>query len=259
MTESVAHFYDSLASDYHTIFADWRRSVMRQGQVLRAIIEAQAGKKAKSLWDCTCGIGTQAIALAVLGYRVYGTDVSPQAVEHAAEYAQKFQMPVYPTFGVFDLLSPMPSNFPQYEIVLSCDNSIAHFTDENSLRRAIFNMHLQTKPGGTILISLRDYDRLLKDKPSTDPPRVSDQDGTRTVAFQVWDWHANGKLYDMQMFLVSQQEGDWQTRVLETTLRALRRNELTQMLEERGFTDILWHMPEKTEYHQPIVTAHKPK
>lgn len=257
--DSVAQFYDELADDYKYIFADWRRSVMRQGQVLRAIIEAQAGKRAKSLWDCTCGIGTQAIGLAVLGYRVYATDISPKAIERAAEYAQQFQMPVYPTFEVFDLVAPIPQEIEQYEIVLSCDNSIAHFTDDDSLRRAIFNMHKQCVPGGTVLISLRDYDRLLKDKPSSDPPHVNDQDEGRSVIFQVWDWHADGKLYDMQMFILQQIDDEWQTRVQETTLRALRRSELTQALEERGFINIEWHMPEKSDYYQPIVTAHKPK
>jgi 2-polyprenyl-3-methyl-5-hydroxy-6-metoxy-1,4-benzoquinol methylase len=33
--------------------------------------------------DCTCGIGTQALPLARLGYRVTGTDISPAAVKRA--------------------------------------------------------------------------------------------------------------------------------------------------------------------------------
>jgi len=258
MTDQVARFYDDFAQDYKYIFQDWRRGVMRQGQVLRAIIEGQIGKRARKLWDCTCGIGTQAIGLAVLGYQVYGTDISPGAVERARLNAQQFQMPVYPAFDVFDLLHPLPKGSPEYDIVLSCDNSFAHFTEDASLRRAIFNMHKQCKSGGMILISIRDYDRLLKDQPVSDPPRISDQDGQRHVVFQIWDWHANGKLYDMQMFILKQSADGWQTRVRTTTLRALRRSELTQVLDEMGFEDIQWHMPENSDYYQPVVTARKP-
>lgn len=33
--------------------------------------------------DCACGIGTQTLGLAGAGYRVHGTDLSPEAVRRA--------------------------------------------------------------------------------------------------------------------------------------------------------------------------------
>jgi 2-polyprenyl-3-methyl-5-hydroxy-6-metoxy-1,4-benzoquinol methylase len=38
--------------------------------------------------DCTCGIGTQALGLAALGYSVVGTDISTEAIRRARTEAE---------------------------------------------------------------------------------------------------------------------------------------------------------------------------
>lgn len=70
---SVARFYDELADDYHLIYADWDASIRRQGAALDALI----GQDRADVLDCACGIGTQAIGLALRGHRVTGTDLTP--------------------------------------------------------------------------------------------------------------------------------------------------------------------------------------
>ena len=75
----MAGFYDQLALDYHRIYPDWDASMARQGQALDAVIHAQLGIDHAAVLDCSCGIGTQAIALSRRGHRVTGTDISPLA------------------------------------------------------------------------------------------------------------------------------------------------------------------------------------
>lgn len=59
----------------------------RQGAALdRAILDA-LGPGAKSVLDCSCGIGTQALGLAARGHRVTGADLSPRAAKRAASEA----------------------------------------------------------------------------------------------------------------------------------------------------------------------------
>ena len=82
---SVAHFYDELADDYHLIYADWEASIRRQGDALDALI----GQDRAVVLDCSCGIGTQAIGLALRGHRVTGTDLSPRAAARAAREATR--------------------------------------------------------------------------------------------------------------------------------------------------------------------------
>ena len=67
MTDSVARFYDQLAASYHLIFPDWAQSVHRQGMILARLIGPEVASEARTVLDCSCGIGTQAIGLAEQG------------------------------------------------------------------------------------------------------------------------------------------------------------------------------------------------
>ncbi len=88
-SQTVKRFYDQLARDYHLLFTDWRDSVRWQGEMLDKIIQREADTAKQILLDCSCGIGTQAIGLALRGYKVHGTDVSPAAVKRAEKEAKK--------------------------------------------------------------------------------------------------------------------------------------------------------------------------
>lgn len=61
---NVQTFYDDLAAEYTLLFADWRASVQRQGDVLAALIRQHGGAEVRAILDAACGIGTQAIGLA---------------------------------------------------------------------------------------------------------------------------------------------------------------------------------------------------
>jgi SAM-dependent methyltransferase len=88
-TDSVQNLYDSMAHEYDALYGDWRAEVRRQGPILGALIRARArtATAAKCVLDATCGIGTQAIALALAGFQVHATDLSPAAVARALKEA----------------------------------------------------------------------------------------------------------------------------------------------------------------------------
>ena len=71
-------FYDDLAESYHLIFQDWEASLRYQADVLARLLPPP-GLDVPIL-DCACGIGTQAIGLALKGYRIEGRDPSPTSI-----------------------------------------------------------------------------------------------------------------------------------------------------------------------------------
>jgi 2-polyprenyl-3-methyl-5-hydroxy-6-metoxy-1,4-benzoquinol methylase len=75
--DCVTRFYDRLAADYHLICGDWDGAVVRHGKALDAVIRSELGTRAAVVLDCACGIGTQALGLALLGHRVTGADIRP--------------------------------------------------------------------------------------------------------------------------------------------------------------------------------------
>src|SRR5215212_10006209 len=56
---------------------------MWHGRVIASLLAARGVGEHSRVLDCTCGIGTQALPLAVLGYNVTGTDLSQRSVERA--------------------------------------------------------------------------------------------------------------------------------------------------------------------------------
>ncbi len=78
-------FYEKLASVYHLIFEDWGASMCEQGKVLSKLIFSS--DITGPILDCACGIGTQAIPLAILGYQIEGSDLSLPEIQRATEEA----------------------------------------------------------------------------------------------------------------------------------------------------------------------------
>jgi glycine/sarcosine N-methyltransferase len=257
MGDETRSFYDALADDYHLIFADWQGSMRRQAAALDRIIHEQLGSGPRTILDCACGIGTQAIGLALLGYRVHATDFSPAAVARAEREAAARRVSL--SFGVADLRTLADDVDGEFDVVLACDNALPHLLTDDDLRLAVTHMAAKLRPGGLFLASLRDYDRLLQERPQGEGPRVFDDIRGRRISFQVWDWAGDGSRYRLHQFLVQQQGAGWQTRHFSTDYRALLPAELVAALRQAGFPlgIIHWHEPEESGFFQPIVTAVK--
>ena len=254
MDNSVAAFYDQLAADYHLIFADWRQAIERQGAVLDKLIESVLGTKPALLLDCACGIGTQALGLALRGYRVHGTDISSRAIARARQEAAA--LGVGATFAVADMRR-LEEVVGTFEVVISCDNSLPHLLTDQDLAQATRGIVAKLAPGGLFLASIRDYDVLARERPTTTPPRVFDTAEGRRIVFQVWDWSEDGRTYIVNHFIVQEDGGRWTTSHAATAYRALLQSELAAVLKAAGFVEVRWHTPEQTGYYQPIVTARK--
>ena len=130
MMDSVKKFYEDLVDDYHLIFENWESSIKRQSNVLDKIIRYLFDQPRQDLkvFDCSCGIGTQALGLALLGYQVHATDISPGAVSRAEREAERLGANL--TFGVADFRSLYQVE-GRYNIVISCDNSLPHLLNES--------------------------------------------------------------------------------------------------------------------------------
>ena len=108
MSESVEQFYDDLASDYHQIYSDWDAAIDRQGCALDRLIQRELESIPAKLLDCSCGIGTQALGLAQLGYSVWASDLSSKAAARARIEAANRELEIH--FAVAD--DQRPSNLP---------------------------------------------------------------------------------------------------------------------------------------------------
>ena len=251
----VQAFYDDLADDYHLVYADWEQSVSRQAEALDRVVASRSSPGAKRILDVSCGIGTQSIGLAALGHEVVGTDISPKAVGRARQEAERAG--VHVRFAVCDLRSLEAVVRDKFDVVISCDNSLPHLTSEEDLRVGLGSMVGRLVEGGLLLVTTRDYDQILADRPTVTSPSVSGTPGERRLVFQIWNWQPDGRTYRFEHVMGREGERGWEFKVRTAVYRAVRRHELTALFEEQGLASVEWRMPEETGFFQPLVTGLK--
>jgi SAM-dependent methyltransferase len=243
MSKTVTDFYDRLSLLYHHNMGwDWDAAVREEGAQLSRFLTERVGRPSPySLLDCSCGIGTQAIGLALQGHRVHATDLSQVSVDCAQQEAAELGVDM--TFGVADYRDLGAAVSDTFDVVLTCDNSIAHCLSDDDLAAALDSMKTRLNPGGLLLLSLRDYAALVADKPRFNNEHVQDKSDGRRIVFQLWDWADDGRRYGIHQFLIRDVDGRYELNHFETTVR------------DAGFQEVRWHVPEESGYYQPIVTA----
>jgi glycine/sarcosine N-methyltransferase len=242
-------FYDELAEDYDALHVDWPSSVRWQGEVLDALIRSELGNGPQSVLDCSCGIGTQAIGLALRGHDVFATDLSPASVVRARREASAMGATL--ASGVADFTRLAEQVDGTFACVLACDNAVAHLHSDAELARFATGVVAKLRPDGLAVISLRDYEALRAERVAGHPVRV----GPGTISFQVWEWDDEGRTYELAQFTLRGEGENWQAACRRTRLRALLRGELCAALSEAGLAEVRWRTPDETGYYQPIVTA----
>ena len=86
-------FYDYLAPQYDKLFLDWKSTTQEQAQLLSGLFSACGFDTSHCILDCACGIGTQSIGLASLGYPVTASDLSTGALTEARQRADSRMYP----------------------------------------------------------------------------------------------------------------------------------------------------------------------
>ncbi|WP_263102211.1 class I SAM-dependent methyltransferase [Kitasatospora sp. DSM 101779] len=253
--DPLAGFYDGLAADYHLIYADWEASVRRQGAALDVLLADRLGAGPADVLDCSCGIGTQAIGLALRGHRVVGSDLSAVAAARARREAAA-RGAVLPAVAAD--MRRLPFARGRFDAVVCADNSLPHLLTAEDVRTALGAMRRVLRPGGLLVVSTRPYDELRRTRPTGTPPQVVEAAGVRTTTFQRWHWHEDGEHYDLEMVQESSGPGGVRTEVRRAVYWALAREQLTGLVLGAGFTRPLWAEPAASGFFQPVLTAFAP-
>jgi SAM-dependent methyltransferase len=245
-------FYDTLASQYDKLFPDWHAATQEQAVLLSKLFSDHGFDKTAKILDCACGIGTQSIGLASLGYQVTASDISTEELKEAKERAEQHHVTIRFERADFCALSKTFSE--QFDIVIAIDNALPHMLSKSALESAVQSITNQILPGGLFVASIRDYDALLMNKPPYSPPYIHETEKGRRVSFQTWSW--TDDCYKLVQYIIDD-EAALQVSKFECEYRATRREELTELLLSAGCSKVEWKFPDETGFYQPIVVAQK--
>jgi cyclopropane fatty-acyl-phospholipid synthase-like methyltransferase len=247
-------YYNDLAPYYKFIYQDWEASLQRQAKILDSVIREFIGEKAKTVLDVACGIGTQSIGLAGLGYRVTGSDLSATEVELARQEALKRGLDS--TFQVADMRQAWEMQRRQYEVVIACDNAVPHLLSDQDILSAFKQFYRCLKPGGGCLISVRDYTQLeRKDKQKQLYPRgVRQTDKGQAILFDVWDF--DGDYYKITTYIVEDVgQPEAKTQVIRGgKYYCVEISTLEKLFQEAGFREVTTL---RERFFQPLLVAVK--
>ena len=240
-------FYNQISPFYHLIFPDWDASIRRQAAALDEIIKKFWGDSHRSVLDVACGIGTQTLGLARLGYDLTASDISDAEIERAKIEADCRGLTV--KFSVADMREAHSHHQKEFDVVIACDNAIPHLLTDEEILTAFQQMYACTRPGGGCLITVRDYDAEGRGVTQVKPFGVRTEGQSKYLVFQVWEFE--GDIYDLSMYFVEDNGGpDCVTRVMRTKYYAVGIDKLMALMREAGFENVQ-RLDES--FYQPVI------
>ena len=248
----IQTFYDNLASQYDKLFLDWMSTTKKQAILLNNIFRNNGFDATAKILDCACGIGTQSIGLASLGYNVTASDISDEELKEARHRALKNNVNICFKRADFRTLSKTFSH--KFNIIIAMDNALPHMLTKSDMEVAIKSITNQMASGGMFVASIRDYDALLNSRPPYSAPYIHKTENGQRVSFQTWNW--DGDRYKLIQYII-EDDKTLQTSKFECEYRAVRREELTSLLMDNGCSSVVWKFPEETGFYQPILIAKK--
>ncbi len=150
-------FYNGVASFYDDMIG-FDASLKNRIEIFSKLF---AGYNIDTAADIGCGSGLDTIALASLGYKATGFDISEGMIELAAKNARKNR--VKPEFKKISLNRLNRSEFNKYDLVISLGNALANM-NEAVLKKTLSNINSMLKSGGLAVIQILNYNKILKEK-----------------------------------------------------------------------------------------------
>jgi SAM-dependent methyltransferase len=249
---AIEGFYDELAPYYRLLFLDWEASVRRHAAILDEVIRETWGTRVREILDAACGIGTQTLGLAELGYHMTASDISSAAVERAGREARRRGLEI--NFRIADMRQLWEAHQRQFDLVIACDNAIPHLLSEADIISALEQFLRCTVPGGGCIISVRDYASMECEGRQFYPRTIHETDKGRTVLFDIWEF--TGEFYDLTTYIIEDEgQASAQTQVIRGgRYYCVTTSTLERLFRQAGFHDV---RTLKERYFQPLIVARK--
>jgi glycine/sarcosine N-methyltransferase len=240
--------YDDLSSDYDR-FVNWPARLAAELPFLEAQL---ATRGARRVLDVAAGTGRHAIALARAGYSLAAADLSAGMVARARQNAAEADVALdlaVAGFGVLRRALPGP-----FDAVLCLGNSLPHALDDAALSAALADMAAVLRPGGLLLLQLRNFAPVLAERRRFMPPETQREGDREWLFFRFYDFEA--PLLQFHVLRLYRQGAEpWQTRLGSTPLRPWLAGDLLPALSAAGFGTVTRYGNLRGEPYDPAASS----
>lgn len=220
--DSQNKFYTSISKYYSDIFP-------YNPVQLQFVKNKAGGLTGKRILDIGCATGELAFIMANAGAKVVGIDLN----EDLLNQAKKNKIHPNLHFQKGNMLE-LEEDFQHgyFDAVLCFGNTLVHLETKELIQKMLKGVRTVLKPGGTFLLQILNYDYILNEK-VTKLPLIE----TENIKFiRKYKIERNNPLIQFQTDLYLKKENS--TISNETSLLALQSEELHELLQHSGFSEI---------------------
>jgi ubiquinone/menaquinone biosynthesis C-methylase UbiE len=232
----------------------WATQVEAEKEILGRVLGRGDGR---TVLDCSCGAGRQAVPLAQLGWRATASDVTATSLDVARGRAREAGVSI--AFQLCDMRELESCFTSTFDRVISC-YALDNITVDDGIRRAIRGMFAVLKPGGRCYIRLTDFDNIMADKPRYEFREERRLPHGRVIRLQDWIYESETHAVCVYVYLHEDNRRPgyaWTTDIFAFRRRALRKTELAAFLQAAGFQQLEF-LPQPSPWHPYEVVAVRP-
>ncbi len=181
-----------------------------------------------------------------------GSDISAAEVARANREAVARGLTC--NFRVDDMRTLGSAEVGKYGAVIALDNALPHLDNDDDIVATFSAIRTRLLPGGKAIISIRDYDRHLKERPTSMPAIFYGDRGSRRIVFQIWDW-LDERRYVVHQHIDNETPQGWITHHFVGQYRAVTTDELLRLADQAGFQRVCVLPSSNTGFYQPIIVA----
>jgi glycine/sarcosine N-methyltransferase len=246
-------FYDAIAQYYPLFHRDWQTKLEREGLGLRSIFRNRGVKR---VLDASCGAGAYAIPLAQLGFDVVAVDSSAGMLRMAQDTAAAYDVDNAIRFERADLQHLTDVVTGPFDAIITKGNALPHLLLDDEIEHTLLGFYELLRPGGTLVIGMRDFGHFMEDRPRFLPGFVHIlENGDEFITYDLWEWEDGPPVIATQnLFITTGHDDQYSTIKRRVIYRPLSTDEVKVVLLELGFEEIT-DQPDRSER---VLVCRKP-
>lgn len=228
-------FYKNIAHKYHWLLSSWEKVMERQMEELVPLLMKY---NVKSVLDCACGTGLQAIGLKKAGFDVVGSDLSKEMLAVAKANLEKEKIKDLQLIEA-DFREVSKKVGRKFDAVICMGNSLPHLFGDKEILKALRSIYDCLKDDGVAIIEIRNYDKMLQEKNRFLPLRIHEEKDDKVISIlYVFDYLEDRIRFNVVYLIEEKSTGEKRIEVEAVDYNPIRSYVFMELLNEAGFVDI---------------------
>ena len=210
------------------IAASYDKFITRKSLLPKGLLDLIKSTTAREIVEFGAGTGTVAVGLSLRGYDVTGVDFSPEMLKEARRKAKSHGADTRFINGNIVKVDLRR----RFDLLICLGNTLPIIDNLKDARTLFKNCADHLKPGGTIIIQILNYDRILKTRPKPFGVEILDD------VIRIKQYRYGKTLLDFVVSLIDITKIPPKIIVSHNKIRPWTKKELTGKLQKAGFLKI---------------------